>query len=307
MSPIDKLINSKPFEYEYHNDDLFLLSMKESFKNQFSKSNFYRDFINIKGFQNLNIDNITEIDNLWEYRLFISVFVFKEFVNEADFQITNNIEVEIFSSGTGNKPSRMVLDRITLERIKKIVFSIYSDYGLVDLENQYNYLFFTYEDLSLGTAFSDILLSELAPKINQKFFVLKRKDQGFHFDLEGTIKKLFEFHNSGLKLRILGFPAYIYYTIQELKKRNIKFNFDGVVLPGGGWKTHKQEISISEFRELVKEYLGIKEVRDLYGMVEHGIPYVDCEYHNKHIPRYSRVRTFNPLTKKFNKYDEIGL
>jgi hypothetical protein len=311
---IDKLIDSSPFNYDYFNDELFLLSMNEAFKNQL-KSSFYRGFIKLKGFDKDLDKNVFDsdknifnsIEELWDYRLFLSVYVLKEFVGEADFLLTNKIEVEIFSSGTSGKPSYMALDKVTLNRIEKIVFNIYKDYGLTDLENEYNYLFFTYEDLSLGTAFSDVLLSKLAPKIKDKFFVLKKKDDGFYFDLENTIQKLKEFYDSGLKLRILGFPSYIYYTLQELKKRSIKFNFDGVILPGGGWKTHKEEISLDKFREMTYEYLGIREVRDLYGMVEHGVPYVECEYHNKHIPRYSRVRTFNPQLKKFNDYNSVGL
>ncbi|MEN3014918.1 MAG: hypothetical protein ABDH21_02525 [bacterium] len=302
---VDRLIDSNPFDYDYLNDSLFVDCMKECISNQISRSSFYRGLLKAKSFTK-DIQSISSIEDLWDYRLFISVYVLKEFVYEADFLISD-IEVEIFSSGTTQKPSRMVLDKITLNRIKKIVFNVYQDYGLTDLENEYNYLFFTYEDLSLGTAFSDVLLSELAPKMRDKFFALKKKGDSFFFDLEGVIKKLQEFQDSGLGLRILGFPAYIYYTIQELQKRNLKFNFCGVVLPGGGWKTHKQEISVTEFKKLVKEYLGINQVRDLYGMVEHGIPYVECEYDNKHIPRYSRVRTFNPLTRGFNSYEEIGL
>jgi len=306
---IDKLIDANPFDYDYFNDELFLLSMKEAFENQL-KSSFYREFIKRKGLKEDNFYegfNFKSFDNLWDYRLFMSVYVLKEFIGEADFQITNEIEVEIFSSGTISKPSRMVLDKITLQRIEKIVFNVYKDYGLTDLDNEYNYLFFTYEDLSLGTAFSDVLLSKLAPKIKDKFFVLKKTDNGFYFDLDGTINKLKEFYDSGLKLRILGFPAYIYYTIQELKRRSLKFKFEGVVLPGGGWKTHKEEIKLDQFRDMVYEYLGIKDVRDLYGMVEHGVPYVECEYYNKHIPRYSRIRTFNPQLKTFNDYDGVGL
>ncbi len=314
-SVIDELIDQKPFDYDYDDDDLFLKSMEECFHIQYSKSRFYRKFVEIKGFRyfdkkqfsDQSVASFEKIENLWDYRLFISVYVLKEFVNVADFQITDEVEVEIFSSGTSSKASRMVLDKLTLERIKRIVFNVYEDYGLTDIKNEHNYLFFTYEDLSFGTAFSDELLSSLAPKIRDKFFVLKRRNGDFYFDLEGTIKKLIEYQESSLKLRILGFPAYIYYTIQELKRRNLKFKFDGVVLPGGGWKTHKQEISISEFRNLVYEYLGIDKVRDLYGMVEHGVPYVECEYYNKHIPRYSRIRTFNPFTKEFNDYSKVGL
>jgi hypothetical protein len=42
-------------------------------------------------------------------------------------------------------------------------------------------------------------------------------------------------------------------------------------------------------------------------MVEHGIPYVDCEYGHLHVPIYSRAHVFDPLTYEIKDYDEEGL
>jgi hypothetical protein len=67
---------------------------------------------------------------------------------------------------------------------------------------------------------------------------------------------------------------------------------DSWVQTGGGWKTHAdEEIPKDDFRKLIEERLGIPShhVRDLFGMVEHGIPYVDCELGNMHIPNFARV------------------
>ena len=52
------------------------------------------------------------------------------------------------------------------------------------------------------------------------------------------------------------------------------------------------------FREQVGRWLGIPtaNVRDLYGMVEHGVPYCECERHRMHVPIYSRVFVRDPIS-----------
>jgi len=331
IAVIDKLIEEKPFDYNldqyFYDTILFFDSIKTAFLNQYYNSEFYRNLVNIKYRKIFNkefdvdnfINNVKKLDDFFKWYLFLSVWGLKEY-GETDYFILNkNYEIELYSSGTKGKKSRIVLDNITLNRIKKIVFNIYNDYNLVDLENEINYLFFTYEidfASNVGTAFSDMLLTSLAPKVKNKFFALKYDDdkKTFYFDIEGVINTLIKYSKEDLPIRILGFPAYIYFTIQEIIKRNLKFNFNGVLLPGGGWKTlSDQEIPKPTFRKLIKEYLGINEenVRDLYGLVEHGIPYVECEYFNMHIPNYSRIIVFNPFTNKFysntQEINNIGL
>lgn len=327
---IDTLIDTKPFDYDinqyFYNDNLFLESIKTALINQYYNSQFYKNLVDIKYKKIFNeefdlnsfINNVKNLDDFFKWYLFLNVWVLKEYADTDYFILNKEYEVELYSSGTKGKKSRIVLDNLTLNRIKKIVFNIYNDYNLVDLENEYNYLFFTYEidfASNVGTAFSDMLLTSLAPKIKNKFFALKydNSKKDFYFDIDSVISTLIKYSKQDNPVRILGFPAYIYFTIEEIIKRNLKFNFQGVVLPGGGWKTlTDKEIPKPVFRKLINDYLGIKpeNIRDLYGLVEHGIPYVECEYFNMHIPRYSRILIFNPLTKKFyypNEYSNIGL
>lgn len=325
---IDQLIDTNPFDYDlskyFYDNDLFLNSIKIAFLNQYNKSELYKNLVNLKYKKQFNkefnfdsfFNNIEKLEDLFNWYLFLSVWVLKEYSNTDYFILNKNYQVELYSSGTKGRKSKIVLDEITLNRIKRIVFNIYKDYNLVDLENEYNYLFFTYEidfASNIGTAFSDILLTSLAPKIKNKFFALRydNNKNNFYFDIEGVIDILKKYSKDGLPVRILGFPAYIYFTISEISKRNLKFNFNGFVLPGGGWKTlDNQEIPKPVFRKLIKDYLGIEyeNIRDLYGLVEHGIPYVECEYFNMHIPNYSRIIIFNPLTKSFYKdINKIGL
>jgi phenylacetate-coenzyme A ligase PaaK-like adenylate-forming protein len=72
-----------------------------------------------------------------------------------------------------------------------------------------------------------------------------------------------------------------------------------VVLLGGGWKNHaEEEMDKAEFRVWLAGRLGIapSAIRDSYGLVEHGIPYVDCEEGRLHIPNFARVYVRDPFT-----------
>ena len=55
--------------------------------------------------------------------------------------------------------------------------------------------------------------------------------------------------------------------------------------------------------------LGIPadRIRDVYGMVEHGVPYVTCEHGHFHVPVYSRVCAVSPHTMEILPNGETGL
>ena len=97
---------------------------------------------------------------------------------------------------------------------------------------------------------------------------------------------------------IFGFTWIIYLLIEKYQNdNNIKkvlqmFN-NPLILHSGGWKKLQNiKISKSEFNEKVSEFFKSqpKNVIDFYGMVEQlGTIYPDCEYGNKHVPRYSHI------------------
>ncbi|PLX16758.1 MAG: hypothetical protein C0601_09785 [Candidatus Muiribacterium halophilum] len=148
------------------------------------------------------------------------------------------------------------------------------------------------------------------------FYTMKynaEKDD-FELDVEGTIEKLIEFSkDKDTPLRILGFPAHLYFTLQEYYKKGnpqLKFDERSFVITGGGWKNHTgKEIPKNEFKKLLSDMLGLplENIRDHFGMVEHGIPYVDCEHGNLHAPVYSKVFSVDPKNLNINKKGEEGI
>ncbi len=68
--------------------------------------------------------------------------------------------------------------------------------------------------------------------------------------------------------------------------------------------------SFSEVKSrILADSLGIPaaNVRDLFGMVEHGVPYVDCRLGNFHIPNYGRVIARDPGTLAPLGFNRTGL
>lgn len=117
------------------------------------------------------------------------------------------------------------------------------------------------------------------------------------------------FARSDYSTRILGFPAHLYKIIKDF---DIKLNLgqDSWVQTGGGWKgMADEEIPKSAFRDFISQRLGIplKNIRDIFGMVEHGIGYLDCEKGNLHIPNYSRVYVRSPHDLSILPEGEQGL
>ena len=127
------------------------------------------------------------------------------------------------------------------------------------------------------------------------------------------MKALSRMAASGLPLRILGFPAHLYFIHEEWKKRgwpNLRLGSRSWILSGGGWKGHgDREIPKTEFKSKMAAWLGfpVGNIRDLYGLVEHGIPYVECRLGRMHVPNYSRVIVRDPISLKPLSYGRRGL
>jgi phenylacetate-coenzyme A ligase PaaK-like adenylate-forming protein len=215
------------------------------------------------------------------------------------------VKIELTSSGTGGRKSAIVLDNRSYKRIQRIVFSIFNSLGLVNLDAKVNYLCFTYDPKkagSVGTAFSDKMLTGLTARRTVFYAIRWNENAGeFEFDLDATVRKLREFDRRPEPVRILGFPAYLWEVCEKLEKNNIKLNLgtNSFIITGGGWKMHKdREVTRDIFKARVEELLGIPgaNIRDLFGMVEHGIPYVECEKGRLHVPVYARARVVDPET-----------
>lgn len=305
MDKVLYLIKSfHPYDTKKNVEKAFCDAMNESFDFHYKNNKLFR----------LNADRfktkyLTSYNDLKDYPyFFVNLFKSKRMCSVP----TKKIKIRLSSSGTGGKKSYHYLDDISLMRIKLIVNNIFSSFNLTSKE-KFNYLCFTYDPKkakNIGTAFSDKLLTTLTHS-KKIFYALKfdKKTKEFVFDEKECLDVLKKFEKSGLPLRILGFPAYIWKVLSEYKG-NFKFPENSAIITGGGWKLHTgEEVPKPIFKEMIANKLGISphNIRDTFGMVEHGIPYLDCEYHNFHIPIYSYAIVRDPLTLKPLDYGEEGI
>ena len=289
----DTLLESNPFDFSQSNKDLFLRSFKENASHHYLKHEFTRKLWDKLGFHPDMIKCEEDLANVPG----TMVHLYKE--HELCSVPRDELKLVLTSSGTGGQKSQQFLDQKSLENVKRLAFSIHQSLGMADAR-KYNYLCFTYDPAvanDLGTAFTDELLTNFTGK-NEVYYAIQWNAEIKDFELNetGVLETLNRFAAADIPTRVLGFPALLYEIIE---KNNLKINLgkDSWLQTGGGWKGKAdKEIPKHEFRKLVQERLGIpaEHQRDLFGMVEHGIPYVDCAHGNLHIPNYARVYTRSP-------------
>ena len=288
FSATERLLESAPFEFTRDNDKLFFSSFQEMALHHYQHNAFFRALWNDRSLHPTQIQDSADLAKVPP----MMVSLFKEFTFSSCPE--DYIVLVLTSSGTGGQKSQQRLDRWSLENVKKLAFNIHQDLQLTSSQ-KYNYLCFTYDPAvaqDLGTAFTDELLTSFTER--QEIYYAIKWDQGlndFYFDLDGAVATLDRFARASEPLRILGLPAFLQ---QVLEKSNRQYHLgpDSWVQTGGGWKQQTgQLMDKSQFRSWVAKRLGIPpgNVRDMFGMVEHGIPYVDCQEGNLHIPNYARV------------------
>lgn len=306
MKETSALLNSDPFDFSSSGKDLFVRSFKENALFHYKHHEFTRKLWDKLGFHPDSLKSEQDLEKVPG----TMVHLFKE--HEFCSVPKEELALILTSSGTGGQKSRQFLNQVSLENVKKLAYLIHASLGMAS-PNKYNYLCFTYDPKvanDLGTAFTDELLTNFTGK-NEVYYAIQWNEDKKDFELneKGVIETLKRFSESDLPTRILGFPAFLY---EVLEKNNIHLNLgkESWLQTGGGWKGKSdKEIPKHEFRQFILERLGIplENQRDLFGMVEHGIPYVDCEKGNLHIPNFSRVYVRSPFDLSLLPKGEKGL
>lgn len=156
-----------------------------------------------------------------------------------------------------------------------------------------------------------------APGIKRKY-ALNFVEGEYQLDMAGLKKALLSYSQQPFPVRIIGFPAYMYFFLLELKKtcvKNGKFSKiqlhpGSKIFLGGGWKQFFQEkVEKVKLYTLIEEVLGIKEenCREFFGAAEHPIVYCDCKNHHFHVPASSRVIIRDVSTLLPVEYGKLGL
>jgi len=306
-------IESKKAEERLSNQ-LFVDAMAESYSYHLAHCKEYCMLANADKNMPAVIESLSDVERIpW---VFVQSFKERELLSIH----RQEVQIALTSSGTSGVLTKTFLDSTSLNRLQVAGYQVCRDMGVVGPEAPVsNYMMFTYdiEDApQLGTAWTTNYLSEMVPASSRKFLIRQRASRdGMEFDIEDALSIYLNFVESGLPLRILGFPAFIYHTFFEATQRRLPTLSNAAaekswVLTGGGWKSHKGEsIGKRAFAKLVgaATHIPINQVRDLFGMAEHGIGYADCEYGNLHVPRYAHAVTRDPMTLEIQGYDSPGI
>ncbi len=310
MSYVDSLIESPAFVYHEATERLFVQALQEAVQHHYAECAEYRNFLDYSGFRPA-LQTIADVLRLPP----IHVNVCKEY--DLISGPRNNIVLSLTSSGTTGKKSKNFLDQVSLDRVKKIARNVYAGLGMVDDSALVNYCCFTYDPRiakDLGTAFTDELLTSFTRR-NQVYYTFQWREatHSFDFDLKEVAATLRQFEQEGLPVRLLGFPAFIAEALEYYEAttgRRLKLHPASFLMTGGGWKKREdKKVTRAEFVRFIEEMTGVpgSNVRDLFGMVEHGVPYVECRLGNMHVPIYAKVFIKDPLTMENLPYGEAGL
>lgn len=229
----------------------------------------------------------------------------------------SDVALNLTSSGTQGQKSQIFLDAPSLKRALTMVDRVFDAMGLKNPEIEVNYLIFAHEpreDHRRGTTFTGGNLTNLTKK-REVVFALRydaAKDD-WHFDIDGVIAALTRFSSSEIPTRILGFPSFLYFALKEHEQRGSKpfaLPANSYVISGGGWKVHRdKEVPKSELVNYFSHWLGMPNsfVRDSFGMVEHGLPYIECSQHHMHVPVYAEALIRDPGSLTLLPDGQVGL
>ena len=247
----------------------------------------YKHILDTLGFDK-DVLNSDCIKNYYDLP-FIPTRLFKD----VELKSVGNDEVAktMTSSGTtGQKVSKIYVDKTTANNQQKVMIKIVSDFIgkkrlpmiVIDTEK-------VIKDRNMFTARG-------AGILGFSLFATKRIfafDSDMNLNVEQIENFLSEHKNE--KILLFGFTFMIWqYFYSVLKEKNIRFNLSNAILiHGGGWKKLiNSAVSKDVYKKSLNEVCGIdvKNIHDYYGMVEQtGCIYVECECGHMHASNYSDV------------------
>ncbi len=241
--------------------------------------------------------------------LYVGILKEETFLSVPEPEIVLTLE----SSGTSGQRTRLCMDRESLRRLEGMSRAIFAAAGFRS-DRPARYLAFSYdreEAGAAGTSWSSAQKMDCAPAASEDWMIRRDASGAFAFDDEAAARILIERAAQG-PIRLLGFPAFMHRTVEAAVrlKPDLRVDPDSFVLGGGGWKNHAgTPMSHAEFAAWMEERIGLprENVRDVYGMAEHGVPYPACRLGHHHVPSYARLAAVDPLSGEDRGYGREGL
>ncbi len=286
---VNKLFSLKTPYKTKESDELFVKAMAQNCKYHYDHCEEYKRILDDFGF---SPESITHMDDLSRLPFLPTLYLKKHpLISVKESRMT----VKASSSGTGGVKSYVGLNFGTLFRAFKMVQRVAKYHKLRSLKPT-RYVVFGYRPHrgnQLGAAKTAYLFTYLAPAFSRSF-ALEWKDGSYKLDLDDIKEKLIKYASGKLPVRTMGFPAYTYFLLREMKEQGIRIKLPkgSMICLGGGWKQfYAEKVDKQDFYALADEVLGIddKHIVEFFGAVEHPILYTDCKYHRFHVPVYGRV------------------
>lgn len=296
------------FNFSTQNDQLFVEAMRENYAFQLQQQPYLKFLGERAGFK---LEDLRKIDDVFKIPpLFVGIMKIHGFSSVPEKEIS----MTLTSSGTAGQKTQTFFDAISLARLEKVSGFVFEKMGLVS-QTPVHYFVFNYDRgkaSDVGTAWSAEQKTRMAPARDIYWTIEWNEKTGeFDFDMQKWINKILEIPSAEV-IRFIGFPAFIFRFVQELikVKPGYKVHPDSFVIAGGGWKNHSGEpMTHKDFANFLETTIGLpaENVRDTYGMAEHGIPYTACKKGFHHIPVYGRLGVRSPYNDKMLNPGQEGL
>lgn len=300
---IDLLISEKQYCFNESDKDAELFPIIfQQIKNQTKKTELGKFYNNLKPLN--EIKSLSDIPP-------IPVSLFKE--NDLCLVKKEEVVRVLTSSGTtGQKRSKIYLDKKTAFRQSKALTSILKDHlgvkrrpllviDTAEVNNSKDS-----EISARGAAIRGLIQFS-----NEVTYVFDGKEE-----LKLNLERLNDFfkRNSQEEVLIFGFTYIIwkeFYQVLSKIKEKSALNLKGILIHSGGWKKLiNEKVSKEIFNKKISEIFGFREnkIYDMYGLVEQvGVVFIDCEAQNKHSPNFAKVIIKNPTDLGEVQIGEPGL
>ncbi|MCH5164426.1 MAG: acyl-protein synthetase [Clostridiales bacterium] len=289
MSKINKLFSVRKLYNTQMTDELFVKAMAENCRYHYRHCKEYRDILDSFDF---TPDQIKTMDDLAKLP-FIPTLYFKK--HRLLSMPEKRMIVKVSSSGTGGVKSFVGFNVGTLWRAFKMVKRV-AKYHKLWSARLTRYVIFGYRprrENSLGAAKTAYGFTFFAPAAS-RIYALEWKNGEYSLDLDNIKSKLIKYSKGKMPVRTMGFPAYTYFLLRQMKEEglSVKLPKGSLICLGGGWKQfYAEKVEKEDFYKLAYEVLGVddKHIIEFFGAVEHPILYTDCRSHHFHVPAYGRV------------------
>ncbi|MDY6986710.1 MAG: acyl-protein synthetase [Thermodesulfobacteriota bacterium] len=281
MFCLNQLMDKSPFSLpQREKSNLYARGLSELTRHHYEHCPSYRKIVDSFGYD-------VHVEHQVEEVPFIPVRLFKH--HDLFSSDQSKIVKTMTSSGTtGQKVSRIFLDKITAANQIKVLVRITSSF--IGSKRVPMLVIDSPAVIGDRTTFSARGAGILGFAL-LGYDLTYALDEDMHLDFQ-TVEAFFKKHKDK-DILIFGFTYMIWeYFYKHLNQSQMTLPMENaILLHGGGWKNlFREAVDAPEFKHCLEKVCGIKRIYNYYGMVEQtGSIFMECEYNHLHSSVFSDV------------------